>query len=257
MPSHPFFAGLRSPRILAHRGLVTDDMRAEGIAENSFAAIAAAQAAGAEIIESDCHLTADGCVVLFHDDNLERITGDPRAIADVSLAELEEVMAGRGGLATLAQALEAFPASRFNIDVKAAAAADPAGEIVAEHADRVLLTSFSDARRIRALAAAERAGGTPATSAGSSVIGRLVAALRILPAPAVVRRILSGVDALQVPVRQGPIRIVTSRLIRAAHACDVEVHVWTINDLVEMRRLLAMGVDGIVTDVADRALAAT
>lgn len=257
MASHPFFEGLRSPRILAHRGLVTEEMRAEGIAENSFAAIAAAHAAGAEIIESDCHLTADGRVVLFHDDTLERVTGDPRAIAEVTFAELDQVMAGRGGLATLAQALEAFPVSRFNIDVKAAAAAVPAGEIVAEHADRVLLTSFSDARRIRALAAAERAGGSPATSAGSNVIGRLVAAVRILPARRVLARILRGVDALQVPERRGPIRVVTPQLIRAAHACGVEVHVWTINDIDEMRRLIAMGVDGIVTDIADQALEAT
>lgn len=256
MASHPFFTGLSSPRILAHRGLVTDEMREEGIVENSVAAIAAAHAAGAQIIESDCHLTSDGVVVLFHDDTLERVTGDPRAIADVTLAELDEIMATRGGLATLAQALDGFPESRFNIDVKAAAAADPAGAIVADYSDRVLLTSFSDARRRRALAAARRTGGVPATSAGASVILRLLLATRVLPLPALARRVLRGVDALQVPEKRGPIRIVTPALIRAAHACGVEVHVWTINELEEMRRLLGSGVDGIVTDVADQALQA-
>ena len=65
------------------------------------------------------------------------------------------------------------------------------------------------------------------------------------------RRALAGIDALQVPERQGRLRIVTPRLIAAAHRHDVEVHVWTVNDPADMRRLVAMGVDGIVTDRAD------
>jgi glycerophosphoryl diester phosphodiesterase len=61
-------------------------------------------------------------------------------------------------------------------------------------------------------------------------------------------RISQGATALQVPVRKGRIRIVTARVIRAAHAIGLEVHVWTINEVDEMRRLLNMGVDGIFTD---------
>ena len=67
-------------------------------------------------------------------------------------------------------------------------------------------------------------------------------------------RALAGVDALQVPERQGRLRVVTPRLIAAAHRHGVEVHVWTVNDPEEMRRLVEMGVDGIVTDRADVAL---
>ncbi|MTE23983.1 glycerophosphodiester phosphodiesterase family protein, partial [Microbacterium sp. ZXX196] len=156
---HPYFAAQEKPRILAHRGLVTADMAGDGIAENSVAAIAAAHAAGATYVESDCHLTADGVVVLFHDPRLTRVTGDDRAVAEVTHEELEGLMAARGGLATMADALEAFPEVRFNIDVKADAAADPAGRIASAHAERVLLTSFDDRRRGRALAAARRAGG--------------------------------------------------------------------------------------------------
>ncbi len=141
MTRHPYLSP-DAPRVLAHRGLVTPDAAEHGVVENSFAAVASAHAAGAAYVESDCHLTADGEVVLFHDDDLRRVADDPRAIADVRLHELEDLMSERGGLITLAQALEAFPEVRFNLDVKAAAAADGVGRLVAPHADRVLVTSF-------------------------------------------------------------------------------------------------------------------
>ncbi|WP_375384422.1 glycerophosphodiester phosphodiesterase family protein [uncultured Microbacterium sp.] len=228
---------------------------AQGVVDNSFAAVAAAHAAGAEYVESDCHLTADGVVVLFHDSDLSRVTGDPRAIAGVAHPELERLMADRGGLITLSQALEAFPDVRLNLDVKAAGAASEVGRIVAPHAGRVLLTSFSDARRREALKAAGRAGASirPATSAGIATVTRLLLALA-LHSERLVTRALRDIDALQVPERRGAVRVVTSRMLDAAHRRGVEVHVWTVNDPADMLRLIAMGVDGIVTDRADVAL---
>jgi glycerophosphoryl diester phosphodiesterase len=253
---HPWFEATSTPRVLAHRGLVTADEAATGIVENSFAAVAAAHSAGAEYVESDCHLTADGVVVLFHDDDLSRVTGDPRAVSSVSARELEHLMADRGGLITLLQALEAFPTVRFNLDVKAEDAAAAVGTAVAAHGERVLLTSFSDARRRAALAAAQAAGDgiRPATSAGTGTIARVLAAVATR-SPHLIARAFGAVDALQVPERQGRLRVVSPRLIAAAHRHGVEVHVWTVNDPDEMRRLVAMGVDGIVTDRADIALA--
>ncbi|MCC4907423.1 glycerophosphodiester phosphodiesterase family protein [Microbacterium sp. cx-59] len=253
--THPYFIGTDVPRVLAHRGLVPDGEK--DVAENSFAAVAAAHAAGAVYVESDCHLTADGVVVLSHDEDLRRVTGDPRRLADVSLHELEDLMAPRGGLITLAQALTAFPDLRFNIDVKVAAAAEPAGEIVADHAERVLLTSFSDARREAALAAARatRPALIPATSAGSARLARVLAAVATGSAR-LTSATLAGLDALQIPERRGPVRVLTKRLIGAAHRSGVEVHVWTVNDVAQMRRLRALGVDGIITDHADIALEA-
>jgi glycerophosphoryl diester phosphodiesterase len=249
--THPWFAP-PAPRVLAHRGFVPPD--AEAVVENSFAAIASAHAAGAAYVESDCHLTADGEVVLLHDADLSRLTGDPRPVTEVGLRELEELLGSRGGVVTLLQALEAFPTLRFNIDVKADAAAIPAGTIAARHAERVLLTSFSDTRRTTALEAARAAGGVPATSAGSRTIARVLGALATR-SPTLVRRALRGVDALQIPERHSGIRILTPRLIDAVHRQGVEVHVWTVNDPADMTRLLDLGVDGLVTDRADVALA--
>lgn len=251
--THPWFLGAAAPRVLAHRGWVPPD--SEGIVENSFAAFAAAQAAGAIYAESDCHLTADGVVVLFHDDDLSRVTGDPRAVAQVQHAELAEIMADRGGLVSAADALEAFPTLRFNLDVKAPDAARPLGRIVAPHSDRVLLTSFSDARRRVALESARAAGGDPATSGGQTTVARALAAAAS-GSRALTRGALRGVDALQVPERLGAVKIVTPRFLRAAHDAGVEVHVWTVNEPADMDRLLRLGVDGLVTDRADLALAA-
>ena len=253
--THRWFEGATRPRVLAHRGLLTAEDVAHGVVENSFAAVAAAHAAGAVYVESDCHLTADGTVVLFHDDDLSRVTGDPRPIAAVTAAELDALMASRGGLITLTQALEAFPTLRFNLDVKAKDAAADVGRIVAPHAQRVLLTSFSDERRRAALAAVERVGlgARPATSAGSATIGRVLSALAARSSR-LVGRALTGIDALQVPERRGRLRVLTPRFIAAAHRHQVEVHVWTVNDPTDMRRLVAMGVDGLVTDHADIAL---
>jgi len=254
--THPWFERVARPRVLAHRGLVTPETARSGVAENSFAAVAAAHSAGARYVESDCHLTADGVVVLFHDDDLSRVTGDPRKIADVSSRELERLMDSRGGLITLAQALDAFPTVRFNLDVKATDAAAAVGTIVAPFADRVLVTSFSDARRRAALDAAAAAGRgiRPATSGGRATIARVLGAVSAR-SDRLLARALAGIDALQIPERSGRLRILTPRLIAAAHRHDVEVHVWTVNEPDDMIRLVAMGVDGIVTDRADLALA--
>lgn len=261
--AHPWFEGVERPRVLAHRGLVMREAAADGVVENSFAAVAAAHSVGAPYVESDCHLTRDGVVVLFHDEDLSRVTGDPRRVADVTEAELEALMAGRGGLITLAQALDAFPTMRFNLDVKAEDAATAVGETVAAYRDRVLVTSFSDARRRAALEAARAARqddledpaavDRPATSGGRGTVARVLAAVASR-SDRLVARALAGIDALQVPERQGRLRIVSPRLIAAAHRHGVEVHVWTVNDPDDMRRLVALGVDGIVTDRADVAL---
>ncbi|GEP49005.1 glycerophosphodiester phosphodiesterase [Microbacterium saccharophilum] len=249
--THPWFQASAAPRVLAHRGLVPPD--AEGVAENTLAAFAAAHAAGATYVESDCHLTADGEVILFHDDDLVRVAGDPRRVADVGLRELQAIMGTRGGLLTLAEALDSFPTLRFNLDVKVEAAAAPVGRAVAAHAERVLLTSFSDERRRVALRSAADGGGSPATSGGTRTIARVLGAVASR-SERLARRALAGVDALQVPERHRGVRIVTRRLLDAAHRSGVEVHVWTVNDAGDMRRLLEMGVDGLVTDRADTAL---
>lgn len=253
--THPYLAGSASPRVLAHRGFVPEALASAGTVENSLAALAAAVRAGAEYLETDCHLTSDGEVVLCHDAGLDRVFGDPRPVAAVARRELAALMADRGGLLTLDQALEEFPRARFNIDVKAAAAAEAVGRAVAPHADRVLLTSFSDAYRVRALRAAAEIRGArrPATSPGRTRLAGVLAAVATRSRP-FVDRALSGIDALQLPERQGPLRVLSRRLLDEAARLGVEVHVWTVNDPVRMRELVRLGVSGVITDRTDLAL---
>lgn len=221
--------------------------------ENTAGSFAAAQAAGATYIETDCQVTADGDVVLFHDDTLSRLLGDPRRIEDVRTRELADALAPHGGLLSVGEALAAFPTVQFNIDVKSDAAVEPIGRLIAAHTERVLLTSFSDDRRRRAVDATLRAGATlrPATSAGQATIIRLrlATALRLSPT-----RLLRGIDAIQIPEQVGVLRVATPALIGAVQKIGVETHVWTVNDVPDMHRLIALGVDGIVTDYADVAL---
>ncbi len=252
--THPYFAKAHHPRVLAHRGLITAAGEDSGVWDNSAAAFAAAHAAGAQYIETDCQVTADGDVVLFHDATLQRLSGDPRHVKDVRTRELATILADHGGLLTVADALSAFPTTRFNIDVKTAEATEALGPVLADHTHRVLVTSFSDANRRATIASVLRAGAAlrPATSGGSRTIAavRALSAIRVSPV-----RALRDIDVLQIPERHRGVKILTPPLLRAAHRRGVEVHVWTVNDADSMRRLVESGVDGIVTDRADLALA--
>jgi glycerophosphoryl diester phosphodiesterase len=113
------------------------------------------------------------------------------------------------------------------------------------------VTSFSDRRRRAVLKLLSR---PVASSAGVVPVALFTLLGRVLPGPVfrwIMRRVLQDVQALQVPVRRGMIEVVTPGFVRRAHALGLVVHVWTVNEPAEMRRLLQLGVDGIVTDRAD------
>jgi glycerophosphoryl diester phosphodiesterase len=115
---------------------------------------------------------------------------------------------------------------------------------------RVLVASFDERRRT---AAVSQLDGV-ATSASSATIARALAAVR-LGSVRMLRRALAGVDAVQVPERYKAVRVVTERSVTMFRDAGVEVHAWTVNDPDHMERLVGMGVEGIVTDRADLAVA--
>ena len=232
--------------MLAHRGLALD------APENTLLAFAAAVGIGITHIETDVHASRDGVAVISHDPQLDRVAGIAGRVDALSMSQLRRVDLGRAqGFVSLAEALDVFPETRFNIDIKSADAV--AGTVAAVRAakavDRVLVTSFSEARR---RAAVRQLPGV-ATSASSSVFAAALAAGKAGATP-LLRRILRGVDAVQVPESYSGVSITTGSMISRLHSAKVEVHVWTVNDAPAMHRLLDLGVDGIVTDRADIAL---
>jgi len=198
------------------------------------------------------HASADGVAILSHDPDLFRLTGRRVRIDQLTAAELGRIDLGHGqSFTTLAAALDAFPDARFNIDIKAAAAAVPTIEAIraARAERRVLIGSFSNSRR---LAVVKRLPGVvTSVSSRGAVISTWAGALGL---GGLARPALRGVQAVPLPVRVLGVSTTSRRAIAAFHSAGVEVHIWTINDPAEMTRLLDAGVDGLVSDRADLAL---
>lgn len=241
-----------APIAFAHRG------GAGEYPENTMAAFAhAVEELGYTYVETDVHLSRDGVVFAFHDDRLDRVTDRHGRLADLPAAEIEAADAGHaftpdGGrthpwrgkglrVPRLADLLDAWPHVRVNIDAKSDAVVEPLIWLLRHHAafDRVCVGSFSDARLARAR---RLAGERLCTSMGPRAVALAWAAARLG------RMVRLGADCLQVPLRSHGVGLVDRRMLRAAHAAGLPVHVWTVDDETEMATLLDLGVDGIMTD---------
>jgi glycerophosphoryl diester phosphodiesterase len=225
------------PLAFAHRGGASE------VPENTMPAFEHAVRLGYRYLETDVHVTADGVLVAFHDDRLDRVTDRTGVIAELSWREVRQARVdGREPIPLLEDLLTAWPEVRINIDPKQDAAAEPlAAAILRTGAtDRVCVGAFSDKRvaRVRSLT-----GAALCTSMGPREVARLVSASRGGPGGSGIRS-----PCAQVPPRQGRVAIVTRGFVEVAHRQGVQVHVWTVDDRAEMTRLLDLGVDGIMTD---------
>ncbi|HXX47330.1 MAG TPA: glycerophosphodiester phosphodiesterase [Myxococcota bacterium] len=262
MPVHPYF-DIPRPHLFAHRGASGE------VPENTRLAFERALAQGVVYLEMDCHASADGEIVIHHDETLERTTDASGPIRALSFAELEKVDAGHGfspdggrsfpfrrqGLRVprLAEVLAAFPEARINLELKQA---EPpiAEEVVrlihrAGAERRMLLAAEDEAilARVREL--------DPGTALGSS-LADVVAFVRA-GAEGRLGELRPRGHALQVPPDALGRPLVTAEFVAAAHALGLAVDVWTINEPREMRRLLALGVDGVMSDFPARLVAAS
>lgn len=240
------------PSLYAHRGAASERP------ENTLPSFARALELGADALETDLHLTADGHVVVAHDAVLSRTAGVPVTIARATLDELRRCDVGWGfvdregrrpfaGLGyripTLEELLVEFPGVPLNVDVK-----QPAPPMVApvlallkrlRAEERVLVTSFTDAT-LRAV----RAAGYPGRSGcGPSDVLRLHSA----PDALIARWPIAG-GAVQVPTAMFGLRFDTPAFVARCRALKLPLHYWTINDPAEAARLLALGADAIMTD---------
>jgi glycerophosphoryl diester phosphodiesterase len=200
---------------------------------------------GYRFLETDVHATLDGELIAFHDATLDRVTDRSGVVARLPWREVRVArIGGVEPIPLLREVLEAWPHLRVNIDPKADGAVGPLLDLVrrAGAIDRICIGSFSD-RRLRRIRAA--LGPRLCTSMGPQEVARLrMVASGLLPRAAVTRQ----AACVQIPVRRGPVLLAEPRLLATAHALGLPVHVWTVNDREEMRRLLDLGVDGLVTD---------
>lgn len=227
-----------APLAFAHRGGAVDGV------ENSIPAFERAVRMGYRYLETDVHATVDGVLIAFHDEELDRVTDRVGRVAELSWSQISEArIGGREPIPLFADLLRRFPSVRFNVDPKSDAAVEPLLRIVSREAaeQRVLVGSFDQRRLLRV----RRALPDMATSMGPWEVRALKAASkRLLPRFAVPR----WAACVQVPEYHNGTRIVDRPFVDTAHACRLGVHVWTVNDRLDMHRLLNLGVDGIVTD---------
>lgn len=225
-----------APIAIAHRGGSRENE------ENTMPAFAHAVALGFRHVETDVHLTADGVVVIHHDPTLQRMMGDPRAIADLTWPELKLLRTPSGaGVPQLTDLLEEFPALHVNIETKSDAVVGPlADDIVRMSAlNRVGTGSFFPQRTRRLRAAL---GDALCWSPGRPQVLGLW--LRAWGVPLRV----GGFPMVQVPRQFKGIPVVTPRFVRSAHRHGIQVQVWTVDEPQEMHALLDMGVDALMTD---------
>jgi glycerophosphoryl diester phosphodiesterase len=230
----------------AHRGGAYHP-ELEGL-ENTLAAFRHAVGLGYTYLETDVHVTRDGVLLAFHDAVLDRVTDQRGEIAGLTQREVRKALVGgREAVPTLAELFDAFPDARFNIDLKSDGAVPVLADFIAarEAWDRVLVGSFSRRRTARFR---ELTGGRVPTSATPSQI----AAFRLIPSARLAALVAGrGGIALQIPHRRKRLVVATPGLVRRAHAAGRHVHVWTVDEAVEMGVLLDRGVDGLFTDRTD------
>ena len=243
---------------LAHRGC-------EGLwPSNSLFAFERALAMGADVLEMDIHSTADGVLVVRHDPFVESTTDGSGFIRSMQLAELKRLDAGYtwtddGGqsypfrslgieIPTLEQVFMAFPDARLNIDIKPE---EPhvVHQLSAmlekyQKLDQATVGSFHD----KQLALFRRLCPGVRTAAGVSETRWFYYSSRL----SLARFYHPLAQVFQIPEFAGRLRVVSPGFVRAAHQQGLEVHVWTVNEKADMRRLIAWDVDGIITDYLDR-----
>jgi glycerophosphoryl diester phosphodiesterase len=258
-PDHPFFSANRT-LVIAHRG-------GRGLwPEGTLYAFEQALTLGVDVLDMDLRATRDGVLVVMHDKAVDRTTDGTGAVGDYTLAELKKLDAafnwsidggriyplrGKGiRIPTLTEVFREFPDTHLDIEIKEE---DPAAitalcDSIKKYrmTDQVLVDSFKS----DVLKAFRRVCPQVATSAGATeaqiFYGLYRIGLQALFTPAS--------QALQLPQHFKGRQVVTQSLVAAAHERNLKVYVWTVNDPLQMHRLLRSGVDGIITDFPDRML---
>jgi glycerophosphoryl diester phosphodiesterase len=258
--SKRYYSNLQHPLVIAHQG-------GDGVwPGDTMYACENAVKIGADVLEMDAHITKDGQIVLMHDEKVDRTTDGTGLIENLSLSELKKLDAaykwsnddgktfpyrGQGiQVPTLEELFQKFPQMRYVIEIKLTQNPidKPLCDLVRQHGmqDNVVIASFHD----EAMQNFRKTCPEVATSAARGEVTKFVLLGKVF---------LSGFIAPQYQSIQPPydpsesmnIPIMTKRFIREAHAKNVKVEPWTVDDPVLMKQYVEWGVDGIITDRPD------
>lgn len=245
------------PQVFAHRG------GCDLGPENTMAAFDIGMSTGADGLELDVHLSADGVVVVHHDKTLDRTTNGSGPIAARTADELARVDAGywferngeypfrgRGiGVPALRDVLGRYPGVPIIIEIKVYTAA--MGEAVADEVRRAGAVDYVCVAGYGPASARAARAALPDTAASAHKDEVRLAVYRSwLRCPVRSARY----QTYQVPERAEAVRIVSPRFIKDAHARGFRVQVWTVDEEADMRRLLNWGVDGLISNRPDLAV---
>jgi glycerophosphoryl diester phosphodiesterase len=243
-PEHP--SDRSGPLAFAHRG------GSLGGPQNSLPAFERAVGLGYRHLETDVRTTSDGALVAFQDSRLERATDSGGAVDELPWRTVRTArLAGRERIPLLEELLDAFPDTRFAVDLRTDAAVRPCVAAVRRTGawDRVCATSSSDARLAAARAAA---GPRLALALGRrAMLGLRLRSLPGVPAAAPVDRILGRALRRGAVCVQVPAGMADRRFVRLAHRLGLQAHVRSADDRREIGELLDLGVDGLIADRID------
>lgn len=249
---------LPRPLVIAHQG------GEELWPSNTMYAYERAVALGVDMLEMDLHVTADGALVLMHDETVDRTTDGTGLLEEMSLAQVKALDAGyywtaddgqtfpfRGQgitVATLEEVFQAFPDMPMNIEIKLVEhvpVVEPFCQMIRQHnmQDKVLVASFHQDALDQFRAACPEVSTSTTQDEVISFFVRHALGLAASFSPAA--------QAVQVPEYRSGLHIVTPGFIDDAHSRGMDVHVWTVNQAADMQRMIDLGVDGIITDRPD------
>jgi glycerophosphoryl diester phosphodiesterase len=250
------------PMVIAHQG---GELLAPS---NTMASFTNAANLGVDVLETDIHITKDGHLVTIHDPTVDRTTNGKGAVADLTLAEIQELDAGyhfkdldgtdsfRGKgvyIPTVEEMFQTFRDMKIEIEIKDDNPSERIEEIASklwalikkyQMEDKVLVASFDQG----IMETFEKfALGRVATSAGREEVKSFVVFhkfyLRNLYVP--------QVDAFQIPTEDSGFDLTDKKLINGAHRLGMDIHYWTIDDPKTMKELIDAGADGILTNRPD------
>jgi glycerophosphoryl diester phosphodiesterase len=257
IPDHPYFIPDKF-LVIAHRGGLSLGP------ENTIYTFRKAVKLGVDVLEMDVRSTRDGQLIILHDDTVTRTTNATGPVQKYTLVDLKKLDAAHRWspdngqtfpqrnkgvkIPTLPEVFKTFPQTKMNLEIKETRSSTIQSlcRLIRDHqmTNNVVVASFDN----DSLKGFRRLCPQVATSAGASearlFFGLQKAYLEDAYSP--------DAQVLQVPETLGDLRIVNKRFIDAAHARNMRVQVWSVNDVDAMQRLLELGVDGIMTDYPQR-----